>query len=201
MGNFNGKIFFKEGALRVSRAQSKHMKYIFVGKNIEVSDRLKERFTKKVKKLEKFFGKDTEATATFSITKNQHMLELTIIQNGILFRAEEQCDDMYVSIDRVVDVIERQIRKNKTRLARRIREHAFINEEEHEDESFVVEEHVFDVTRVKRFHVKPMTVDEAILQMNLLGHVFFLFSNSDNKQISVVYKRSDDSYGLIEPEY
>jgi len=179
----------------------KTMKYTFVGKNIDVGNRLKDRLIKKVGKLEKFFNPETEATATFSIVRNQHKLELTIIQNGILFRAEEQSDDMYLSIDKVVDVIERQIRKNKTRLARRIRENAFANEEDFEDSRYIVEEQDLSITRIKKFQVKPMAVEEAILQMNLLGHVFFIYLDSETKQISVVYKRSDGSYGLIEPEW
>jgi len=176
------------------------MKYVFVGKNIDVGGRLKDRLVKKVGKLEKFFNPETEATATFSVIRNQHILELTIIQNGILFRAEERSDDMYVSIDKVIDVIERQIRKNKTRLARRIHENAFVNEN-YEDTTYVIEEPAYDIARVKKFQVKPMTIDEAILQMNLLGHVFFVFVDSDSKQVNVVYKRKDETYGLIEPEY
>lgn len=174
---------------------------------MEVGQRLKERLIKKVGKLEKFFNADTEATATFNIVKNQHILELTIIQNGILFRSEEGSDDMYVSIDRVVDVIERQIRKNKTRLARKIRENAFRNDNEvsggddYDDNSYIVEEQAYDIARTKKFEVKPMTVDEAILQMNLLGHEFFVFFNSESKQVNVVYRRKDSRYGLIEPEY
>ena len=181
------------------------MKYIFVGKNIEVGNRLKERLEKKVGKLEKFFNPETEATATFSIIRNRHILELTIIQNGILFRAEEQSDDMYVSIDKVVDVIERQIRKNKTRLARRIRENAFKSDddlsfEENDDAVYIVEEHEFNIARIKKFAVNPMTTDEAILQMNLLSHVFYVFVNADTNRVNVIYRRNDDSYGLMEPE-
>ena len=182
------------------------MRYLFVGKNIDVSNRLKDRLTKKVGKLEKFFNPETEATATFSIVRNQHILELTIIQNGIVFRAEERSDDMYVSIDRVIEALERQIRKNKTRLARRIHASAYRNdgqdaqEVEEEDTSYIVEESEYSV-RTKKFEIKPMTVDEAILQMNLLGHMFFVFINADTKQVNVVYKRRDDDYGLIEPEY
>jgi putative sigma-54 modulation protein len=176
------------------------MRYVFVGKNIDVGNRLKDRLAKKIGKLDKFFNPETEATATFSVIRSQHILELTIIQNGILFRAEERSDDMYVSIDKVIDVIERQIRKNKTRLARRIHGGAF-SADNYEDTSFVLEEPYYDIARVKKFQVKPMTIDEAILQMNLLGHIFFVFVDSDSKQVNVVYKRKDDSYGLIEPEY
>ena len=184
------------------------MKYTFVSKNIDIGNRLKERLAKKVGKLEKFFNADTEATATFSIIKNDHILELTIVQNGILFRAEEHTGDMYESIDKVVDVIERQIRKNKTRLARRIHGGAFRSAEpgagpdsEPDDSSYIVEDSDYSIAKTKKFQVKPMAIDEAILQMNLLSHVFYVFINSDSKQVNVVYKRKDGTYGLIEPEY
>ena len=176
------------------------MKYVFVGKNMEVGGILKERLMKKVKKLEKFFNPDTEATAAFSIEKNRHTLELTIIHNGIMFRGEESSDDMYISIDKVVDVIERQIRKNKTRLMKRMHANAFKNDD-YDDTSFIVEESEYNIVRTKKFQIKPMTIDEAILQMNLLGHLFFVFINAESKQVNVVYKRQEDSYGLIEPEY
>jgi putative sigma-54 modulation protein len=166
---------------------------------MDVGNRLKERITKKVGKLEKFFYPETEAVATFSIQKNWHILEMTIVQNGITFRAEEKSDDMYVSIDKAVDVIERQIRKNKTRLARKLHENAFRNAD-FDESSYIVEDPEYRVVRTKKFAVKPMPVDEAILQMNLLGHEFFVFTNADSKQVNVVYKRKDDSYGLIEPE-
>lgn len=200
--------FLQGGAGRFTPPDA--MKYSYVGKNFEVGNRLKARLEKKTAKLDKFFNQETEATATFSIIKNQHIFELTIFHNGILFRAEERSDDMYVSIDRVVDVIERQIRKNKTRLSRRIYENVYRAEDyaaveelsdENEDSSYIVEESDYIIARTKKFQVKPMDVDEAILQMNLLGHEFFVFTNADTKQVNVVYKRKDDSYGLIEPEY
>ncbi|MDR1440453.1 MAG: ribosome-associated translation inhibitor RaiA [Clostridiales bacterium] len=176
------------------------MKYIFVGKSMEVGSRLKERAVKKLGKLEKFFSPETEAVVTMSIQKNWHIFELTIAQSGITFRAEEKSDDMYVSIDKAVDIIERQIRKNKTRLSRRIHESAFKSIEDFDDSRYIVEEQDYRVLRTKKFPVKPMTADEAILQMNLLSHEFFVFVNSETKQTNVVYKRKDDSYGLIEPE-
>ena len=176
------------------------MKYKLIGKNIEISDVLRTRIEKKFKKLEKFFGPETEAVITMRIQKNWHILELTIVHNGITFRAEEKTDDMYASIDKVCDIIERQIRKNKTRLARRIHENAFKSVEPTEENSFIVEEQDYIIKRTKRFPIKPMTADEAILQMNLSGHEFFVFTNSETRQVNVVYKRKEDSYGLIEPE-
>ena len=191
------------------------MRYRFVGKNMEVGNRLKTRVQKKVSKLEKFFYPDTEAVVVMSIVRNWHVLELTIVQNGITFRAEEKSDDMFVSIDKVVDIIERQIRKNKTRLARRLREYAPRTQEgaiaatsadaaeaafdEFEESSYVAEEPEYKILKTKKFSIKPMALDEAILQMNLLSHEFFVFMNADTQDVNVVYKRKDDSYGIIEP--
>jgi len=188
----------KEAAGRTIRQNA--MKYIFYGKNVEVGTKLKDRLTKKMGKLEKFFNEDTEATVRFSKIKNLNILELTILQNGMMFRAEERSDEMFTSIDRTVDVIERQIRKNKTKLLRRVHENAFKTMES-DDAVEVIEESEFLIERVKKFQIKPMTPDEAILQMNQLGHVFFVFFNSESKQVNVVYKRNEGNYGLIEPEY
>ena len=171
-----------------------------VGKNMEVSANLKERAARKINKLDKFFNSDTEALVTMSIQRNWHVLELTIRHNGIVFRAEERSDDMYASIDRAVDIVERQIRKNRTRLARKIHESAFKAADVMDETSYVEEEHEYKIVRLKKFPVKPITVEEAILQMNLLSHEFFVFINSDTGLASVVYKRNDSDYGLIEPE-
>ena len=167
---------------------------------MEVSSSLKERAKKKINKLDKFFSADTEANIVMSIQKGRHIIELTIRHNGMLFRAEEKSDDMYASIDRAVDIVERQIRKNKTRLARKIHESAFKSVDVMDETTYVEEEHEYKVVRSKKFQVKPMTVDEAILQMNLLGHEFFVFTNTETKMVNVVYKRMDEDYGLIEPE-
>lgn len=176
------------------------MKYIISGKNFEVTDSLQDRVIKKVGKLDKFFNADAEAHVTMSVEKNRHIVEITISYNGVLFRAEVSNDDMYSSIDKAIDILERQIRRNKTRLEKRLKAGAFKNEEGrtpvHEDEEFE-----FKVVRSKRFAVKPMTIEEAILQMNLLGHEFFVFSNADSKQVNVVYRRKDGNYGVIEPEF
>jgi putative sigma-54 modulation protein len=135
-----------------------------------------------------------------SVEKNRQIVEITISFNGVLFRAEVSNDHMYASIDKAIDILERQIRKNKTRLEKRLKAGAFKNEEGiavvSEDEEFE-----FKVVRSKRFAVKPMPIEEAILQMNLLGHEFFVFSNSDSKQVNVVYRRKDGNYGVIEPEF
>ncbi len=176
------------------------MNIIISGKNIEVTEALRERATKKISKLDKFFSSDTEAHVTLSVQRTRQIAEVTISYNGIVFRAEESNDDMYTSIDKTVDLLERQIRKNKTRLARRLHENDFrIDNFKFTEE--VPEEKEFKIVRSKRFAVKPMDVEEAILQMNLLGHDFFMFFNADSNQVNVVYKRKDGNYGLIEPEF
>jgi len=176
------------------------MNFIFSGKNLEVTEALKERVIKKVGKLEKFFVKGTEVHVTMSVQKNRHILEVTIPFNGVLLRAEEVNDDMYTSIDKISDVIERQIRKNRTRLEKRLHEDAF-KSSNYEIDQNIDEEYDFEIVRSKKFAIKPMAVEEAILQMNLLGHSFFMFSNAETKKVNVVYKRKAGNYGLIEPEF
>ncbi|MGI6668619.1 MAG: ribosome hibernation-promoting factor, HPF/YfiA family [Acetivibrionales bacterium] len=175
------------------------MKFIISGKNFDVTDSLKERVAKKLGKLEKFFNAETEAHVRMSIQRNRPILEVTIPTNGIILRAEVSGDDMYSCIDKAEDILERQIRKHKTRLEKRL--HTGVFKPEYFSKDIDVEEETdFKVVRTKKFDVKPMPVEEAILQMNLLGHEFFVFSNAVTNQVNVVYKRKDGNYGLIEPE-
>jgi len=176
------------------------MKFIISGKNIEVTAALKEMVIKKIGRLEKFFHPNTEVKATMSVEKMRHILEVTISSNGLILRAEESTSDMYTSIDKVVDVIERQIVKNKTRLEKKLKAEA-IKAENVPSFSEIEEESDYKLVRSKKFAIKPMAVEEAILQMNLLGHQFFMFSNADTNQVNLVYKRKDGDYGLIEPEF
>ena len=176
------------------------MKFIVSGKNIEITDALREKVVKKMGKLEKFFHADAETSVTMSVEKNRHIVEVTVRFNGMALRAEIANEDMYASIDKAIDVLERQIRRNKTRLSKKLHQGALKlddiktgNDEEEEKE--------FKVVRSKKFAIKPMDVEEAILQMNLLGHEFFMFSNADTKKANVVYRRKDGNYGLIEPEF
>jgi putative sigma-54 modulation protein len=177
------------------------MKFKITGKNFDVTDALKERVTKKLGKLDKFFNPQTEAQVTMSVQRNWHILEVTIPFGGFTLRAEVSGDDMYACIDKAEDILERQIRKNKTRLAKRLHTGAFEDPGVFRSDVEVEEETEFRVVRTKRFAVKPMPVEEAILQMNLLGHEFFMFSNAETNQVNVVYKRKDGNYGLIEPEF
>lgn len=174
------------------------MKVKVIGKNIEVTEALKNIIEKKLSRLDRYFDSNVEAHTTLRVQKNNHTIEVTIPFNGVILRAEELNEDMYVSIDIVIDKLERQIRKQKTRLERRnhgnslkfqsIPQYAD-NEEENIDSKIV---------KIKKFSFKPMSAEEAVLQMELLGHSFFVYMNDDSSEVNVVYKRKDGNYGLIE---
>lgn len=174
------------------------MKFMITGKNIALTDALKNTVEKKLGKLEKYFNPEVEIHATLSVQKNRQIIEVTIPFNGILLRGEEATADMYSSIDNVVEKLEKQIMRHKTKLARRTHEGSLRLMDVQSD---VVEEEELHVVKTKRFAVKPMDIDEAVLQMDLLGHDFFVFRNADSNEVNVVYKRKDGNYGLIEPEF
>ena len=174
------------------------MKITITGRKIELTDSLREVTEKKIAKLSKFFSDDAEANVTLSVEKDRQTVEATIFHGGMIYRAEETSTDMYAAIDRVVDVIERQIRKNKTRLEKKLRASAFEKAADFDD-SFE-EEKEFNIVRTKRYSLKPMSPEEAILQMNLLGHEFYLFKNAETNGNNLVYKRKNGNYGLIEIE-
>lgn len=174
------------------------MKVTVVTKNIELTPALKDMVEKKVSKLDKYFESNVDAKATLSVQKNRHRVEIAIPFNGILLRAEEITDDMYKSIDRVEEKLERQIRKQRTKLSRRI--NGSLRFAEVATDKFE-EEYEGELVKTKRFAVKPMNIDEAILQMELIGHNFFVYKDADTNNISVLYKRKDGDYGLLEPEY
>lgn len=176
------------------------MKFVFTDKKITLPQKVHDYAEKKVGKLDRYFKADAEAFVTFSVEKNRNQVELTVHAGNTYFRADESSSDMFASIDTAVSSIERQIRKNKTRLAKRLRTDAFERSVD-EISSFVPDEpeEEFKVIRTKKFPIKPMTVDEAILQMNLLEHTFFAFRNEDaDGAFAVVYVRNDGGYGLIE---
>jgi putative sigma-54 modulation protein len=185
------------------------------GKNIDVTPALKNYVEEKVKKLAKYFHEALnddaqEAYVSMEVEKDRHIVEVTVYINNLILRGEEDSNDMYASIDGVIEKLERQIRKYKTRIKRRIREkkQEFKEgyKEERTEEVFkdlekeeVEEEYRPKVVRTKRFAIKPMAVEEAIMQMDLLGHDFFVFTNADTNRVNVVYKRKRGDYGLIEP--
>lgn len=170
------------------------MKVRVTGRKMELQDKLIKIAKKKIDKLSKFFGDDAEVVMTFSEQKDNKTVEMTIYSAGMIYRAEETCLDEYAAIDKVVDVIERQIRKNKTRLEKRLRDTAFSVP----DEKLEEEETEFKIVKTKKHALKPMSAEEAILQMNLVGHAFFVFLNADTDEDNIVYKRRDGNYGLIE---
>ena len=175
------------------------MKFQFSEKKVKLPQNVHAYAEKKVMKLARYFEEDAEALVVFSVEKNRNNVELTVHGSGTWFRAHESTSDMFASIDAAVGTIEGQIRKNKTRLARRLRQDAF--QRTVEETSFVNEEPEDDlsIVKIKNFYFRPMSRDEAVLQMNLLEHTFFAFRDEDNGgAFAVVYKRNDGGYGLIE---
>lgn len=171
----------------------------YVGKNMEVTDALREVTEKKLSKLDKYFQKDIEGNVTFSTQKNRKIIEVTINLPGTIIRAEESSDDMYASIDKAVDILERQIRKYKTKLQKRYQNGETIRFENVMPLPVERDEDRPRLVKRKKFGLKPMSYEEAILQMELLRHNFFVFMDADTEDVSVVYKRKDGDYGLIEP--
>lgn len=169
------------------------MKITVTGRQISVKDSYRELAEKKLSKFDKFFGEDTEATVTFKVRKGVEIIEITIVYNGTIFRSEEENTTFNNAIDNAVESLERQIRKNKTKLERL--RHMTIDVPEEETDG----EDEFDV-RVKTFELRPMSHEEAILQMNLLEHQFYVFLDDDSGDTCVVYKRKGGGYGLIMPE-
>lgn len=174
------------------------MKLNIVGRQMNVWDEMKSTIEAKMAKLDKYFDDECSATVTLSSRKNAKCLEITIYRDGTIFRSEVQDETFRNALDHAVYTIERQIRKNKTRLAKKLRSGAF-------DQGIIetgedIEEETEFTIRRKSFTIKPMSVEEAIMQMNLLGHEFFVFKDDTDGKVCVVYKRHDNSYGLIETE-
>ena len=171
------------------------MRYIIYGKNLEVTEGLKQAVHDKFSKLEKFFTPETEVQVTLSVQKDNQIVEATIPMKGTILRVEPNSTDMYVSIDMAVDLLERMIRKYKTKISKYGKGELKFNDEFREED---VDNHE---TKSKKFAIKPMDVEEACVQMELLGHNFFVFRNAETFEVNVVYKRKDKTYGLIEPEF
>ena len=175
------------------------MKITIVERKIKISEELRDYAIKKVAKLDRYFQKDTSATITFSELKGRQTAEVTVWHNGMVFRAEETTTDMFASVDGMISSIERQIRRNKTRLEKKLRQGAFDKMAANEASLADFVEDKYEVVRRKKFDVHSMTVEEAILQMNMLGHAFFLFRSAEDGGINVVYRRHDGNYGLLQP--
>jgi putative sigma-54 modulation protein len=178
------------------------MKISVRGKNIEATPALIDYAHKRLGKLDKHFDQTADVQVVLSVIREDHIVEVTVNLNGLIIRGEESTGDMYASIDMVVDKLERQVKKYKTRMNKSLRKrgmrvisemHAATEAEERAEEEPVL-------VKTKRFPLKPMSTEEAILQMDLLGHNFFVFASSDSNSVNVVYRRNDGNYGLIEPE-
>ena len=164
------------------------MRFIITGRNIDVTEGLRSAVEEKLGKLDRFFAPETEVNVTLSVEKERQKIEVTIPVKGNIIRSEQVSSDMYVSIDLVEEVIERQLKKYKNKII-----------DKHQNEAAFAKEFI-DNIRTKRFGIKPMDPEEACVQMELLGHNFYVFFNSETEEVNVVYKRKGNTYGLIEPE-
>lgn len=173
------------------------MKIVITGRKCSPRESFKERAEKKLAKVERFFGDEAEAKITATVEKSGQTVEITVMNNGMIFRSQERAENMNDALDRCVDSLVRQIRKNKTKLEKRMRAVSF---DELNDGADVAEEKEYELVRSKHVALKPQTVDEAILQMNMLGHEFYMFINEATGLVNVVYCRTDGGYGLLEPD-
>ena len=174
------------------------MKFIIIGRNIDITQGLKSAVQEKLGKLERYFTPETEIHVTLSVEKDRQKIEVTIPVKGNIIRSEQVSSDMYVSIDLVEEVIERQLRKYKTKIVNQQQAGGNFQKEFVEDE-FLEDEEV-NIIRTKKFGIKPMYPEDACVQMELLGHNFYVFRNAETDEVNVVYKRKGNTYGLIEPE-
>lgn len=174
-----------------------YMKFVIIGRNIEVTPGLKSAVEDKIGKLDKYFNDDTEVHVTLSVEKERQKIEVTIPVKGNIIRSEQVSNDMYVSIDLVEEIIERQLKKYKNKIVDKQMAAAAFTKQYVEE---AAEEEEIKIIRSKKFEIKPMYPEDACVQMELLGHNFFVFINAETDQVNVVYKRKGDTYGLIEPE-
>lgn len=174
------------------------MKFIITGRNIDITPGLRSAVEEKIGKLEKYFTADTEAHVTLSVEKDRQKIEVTIPVKGSVIRSEQVSNDMYVSIDLVEEIIERQLKKYKNKLVERHQGRHYFRpefiEKDYDDDDDV------KIVRTKKFDIKPMYAEDACIQMEMTGHNFFVFCNAETNQVNVVYKRKGNTYGLIEPE-
>ena len=176
------------------------MRYTIVGRNIEVTPGLRQAVEDKIGKLDRYFTPDTEVNVTLSVQRERQNIEVTIPIKGTIIRAEESSNDMYVSIDLVEEIIERQILKYKRKLVDRKQSAASFSDAFIQEDTPAAEDEI-KIVKTKKFAVKPMDPEEACLQMEMLGHNFYVFLNAESEQVCVVYKRKGGTYGLIEPEF
>ena len=174
------------------------MRFTITGRNIDITEGLRQAVEDKLGKLEKYFTNDTDVYVTLSVEKERQKIEVTIPVKGNIIRSEQVCSDMYVSIDLVEEVIERQLKKYKNKIVDSKQSGGYFTPEYESEEA---DDEEIKIIRTKKFAVKPMDAEEACVQMELLGHNFFVFRNADTDEVNVVYKRKGNTYGLIEPEF
>lgn len=175
------------------------MRITITGRNIDLTEGIKTAVEEKLSKLDKYFSNETEAHVTLSVEKERQKIEVTIPMKGNIIRSEQVSNDMYVSIDLVEEIIERQLKKYRKKLISQHQSESFFKKEFMEKEADTEEE--IQISRTKKFDVKPMYPEDACVQMELLGHSFFVFRNAETDEVNVVYKRKGNTYGLIEPEF
>ncbi len=176
------------------------MRFIISGKNINVTSRIRDQIELKLGKLERYFTPETEVIVTLSLERERHKIEVTIPVKGNIIRSEQVSDDLFVTIDLVEEVIERQLRKYKNKLIDKYQEGGNF-QPEFADLEDTVDDGEIKIIRTKRFGIKPMFPEDACVQMELLGHNFYVFCNAETDEVNVVYKRKNNTYGLIEPEF
>lgn len=181
----------------------KDMKIVIKGKHIEVTDAIRNYLEKRLSKIERYLDHILEVIVTFSVEKNRHIVEITLQANRALIRAEEETDDMYTSIDKAVDKLERQIKKYKEKFYQKSYSNTDRKDLGYEEVTLGDDQptKIAKIVKTKKFAIKPMSVEEATMQMDLLGHNFFVFANDITNKVNVVYKRRDGNFGLIEPEF
>ena len=177
----------------------KFMKITYTARKVNLRDNFKERAEKKLLKFEKLFSEDAAVNVVVTLEKNRQTVEITIRDNGMVYRAESTMEEMNDALDKVVDILMRQIRKNKTRLEKRIKTGSIEDFVMQNSEADELEDEDYRVVRKKQVIIKPISVDEAILEMNMVNHNFFMFINAETDEVNVVYKRADGNYGLLEP--
>ena len=175
------------------------MKITYTARKVNLRDNFKERAEKKLLKFEKLFSEDAAVNVVVTLEKNRQTVEITIRDNGMVYRAESTMEEMNDALDKVVDILMRQIRKNKTRLEKRIKTGSIEDFVMQNSEADEVEDEDYKVVRKKQVIIKPISVDEAILEMNMVNHNFFMFINAETDEVNVVYKHADGNYGLLEP--
>ena len=175
------------------------MKITYTARKVNLRDNFKERAEKKLLKFGKLFSEDAAVNVVVTLEKNRQTVEITIRDNGMVYRAESTMEEMNDALDKVVDILMRQIRKNKTRLEKRIKTGSIEDFVMQNSEADEVEDEDYKVVRKKQVIIKPISVDEAILEMNMVNHNFFMFINAETDEVNVVYKRADGNYGLLEP--